>query len=342
MRKHKRFTALTFGVLILVLLLSACGGGLSGASGGEQAPSVAEEEYFGRSSGGDTGVSAYDSDEAGSPPMEPMPQQGAVAGENTSTNSQQQPIERLIIRTGSITVTVDDTREVLETVEEHIESMASDGAFVVSSNVYGGTTDVSPYISISIRVPAERFDETMQFLTDLAVEGTTPTMSQSGQDVTEEYVDLASRLESLEAARDRLQEIMANAQTTEELLLAESQLTQREAEIESIKGRMQFLSQSAALSNITIELQPYVLSQPVDTRWRPAETIREALDALLESLRDLGDFLIYTVIVCGPYLLVIIPLLYVAYRFIRNQWRKRRERRASAAAAANVAANNQP
>lgn len=322
MRKHKRLLA--FGLVLLVLALSACQP-MSGASGGEVYAPQAEEESAARY--GDDAMFDYDAEEAGSPPME-MPAEGA---NSTSGDGSQQPIQRLIIRTGSISVTVDDTRDVLETIEEYIESMASEGAFVVSSNVYGGSTDVSPRISMSIRVPAEHFDETMQFLADLAVEGTTPTMSQSGQDVTEEYVDLAARLESLEAARDRLQEIMANAQTTEELLLAESQLTQREAEIESIKGRMQFLAQSAALSNITIDLQPYVLSQPVDTRWRPAETVREALEALLESLRDLGDFLIYTVIFCGPYLLVIIPLLYAVYRLIRNQWRKRSERRASAA-----------
>ena len=75
-------------------------------------------------------------------------------------------------------------------------------------------------------------------------------------------------------AFERLLEIMENAQTTEELLQAEYQLTQREAEIESIKGRMQYLSESARLSSISISLQPYILSQPVDSTWRPAESSR--------------------------------------------------------------------
>src|SRR6185369_11058264 len=116
--------------------------------------------------------------------------------------------------------------------------------FVVSSNVSGGSQETSPYINMVIRVPAEHFGATMDWLTNLAAKGTTPTVTQSGQDVTEEYVDLSARLKSLEAARDRLQEIMQNSQSTDELLQAEAQLTQREAEIEEIKGRMQYLSKS--------------------------------------------------------------------------------------------------
>ena len=67
----------------------------------------------------------------------------------------------------------------------------------------------------------------------------------------------------------------------EDLLEAEKQLTEREAEIESIKGRMQYLEQSARLSSIWIELQPYILNQPVGDEWRPAETVRRGVDALL-------------------------------------------------------------
>lgn len=336
MRNPKRLSAFAIMLLILVLVLSACA--QTGASpDAASEPGFFPNEEAGRggsgaqgTTSGDFGESVVDGD-VGAPPFEPMPEQPEASG----VDQQGQPIERLIIRTGSINVTVDDTRASLEAIEQQIDSMASEGAFIVSSNVYGSTQEDSPYITISIRVPSERFDETMQFLADLAVEGTTPTMSQSGQDVTEEYVDLASRLESLEAARDRLLEIMENSQTTEELLMAEQQLTQREAEIESIKGRMQYLSQSAALSNITIELQPYILSQPVDTSWRPAETVRRAFESLVASLQELGDFLIYFVVFCGPYLLVIIPLAYIAYRFIRNQLRKRRAGRAAAAAPQN-------
>ncbi|MGH2521646.1 MAG: hypothetical protein ACRDH2_03995, partial [Anaerolineales bacterium] len=64
------------------------------------------------------------------------------------------------------------------------------------------------------------------------------------------------------------------------------------------------LSQSARLSSITIELLPYILNQPVDARWRPAETAREALDDLVGSLRGFGDFIIYFGIAVLPWLVL--------------------------------------
>jgi hypothetical protein len=320
MLRRKYFLVVVFGMLVLALVLSACNLGMSGAAG--EAPSV--DESRGTSGGfdgeGDFGFAAEE-------PAAPSVGGDADAGLNVVPQQDgegQQQIDRLIIRTGSISVAVDDTRAAQDEIEQLVNSMAAQGGFVVSTNVSGGSTEVSPYITMTIRVPSERFDEVMDAIAGLAAEGTVPTMNQSGQDVTEEYVDLSSRLQSLEAARDRLQEIMANAQTTEELLQAEAQLTQREAEIESIKGRMQYLSQSAALSSISIELSPYILSQPVDTRWQPAETVRQALEDLVDSLRDVADFLIYTVIACGPWIIILGLVGFFAFRFIRPWFRKRR------------------
>jgi hypothetical protein len=324
-RKSNRILA--FSMLALLILLSAC----AAASRNSEVGGAAADEGF--AYGGTGGDFAGEMEEAPAAPAEPQLDADAVGQPSTgnSVDGQNQAVERLIIRTGNISVTVDDTEEVAGAIEARVNEMAGNGAFVVSTNVYGGSTDVSPQISMEIRVPAQNFDEVMDWLASLATEGTTPSISQTGQDVTEEYVDLAARLESLEAARLRLLEIMENSQTTEELLQAEAQLTQREAEIESIKGRMQYLEQSSDLSSITITLYPYILSQPVDTRWRPAETVREAFESLVESLRVVGDGLIFIAVFCGPWLIVIIPVLYFLIRFIRTQVRRRRERRAAAA-----------
>jgi hypothetical protein len=232
--------------------------------------------------------------------------------------------ERLIIRTGNISLVVEDTRGAQATIESIVAGMAAEGAFVVSSEEYGGTEDSQPHISMSIRIPAARFGETMDRLADLAV--TVTNRSESAQDVTEEYVDLEARLESLEAARQRLLEIMQEARSTKDLLEAEQQLTQREAEIESIKGRMQYLEQSARLSSIWIELQPYLLSQPVGDQWRPAETARRAVETLLDGLRGFGDFVIFFAIAILPWLLTIGLVVILALVLIRRRRRGRRER----------------
>lgn len=247
---------------------------------------------------------------------------GYVPAMEATQSPAQAPVDRLIIRNGSMTLVVSDTRATQQQIEQMVAGMAGEGAFLVSSTERSSGRDASPYIDMSLRIPATRFDATMDAMGAMALE--VQGRTESADDVTEEYVDLSARLASLEAARDRLRTIMENAETTEELLLAEQQLTDREAEIESIKGRMQYLSESARLSSITLSLVPDVLSQPVDTSWRPAKTARDALEALIRSLRDMADFLITFVIAILPWLLVFGLVGYLAYRLVRNLWRSRK------------------
>lgn len=249
-----------------------------------------------------------------------------VAGEEqvkilAATGIASQPqLERLIIRNGSTTLVVKDTRAAHQSIEQIVAEMTGEGAFVVSSTERGSGVEQSPYISLQIRIPATRFDETMDRLAALAVE--VRDRNETAQDVTEEYVDVQSRLEALEAARRRLLEIMQNADTTEDLLLAEQQLTQRESELEALQGRLNYLSESARLSSIAIDLWPDLPSQPLDTRWRPNETARRAIDALVSSLQGFADFVIFSGIAVVPWLLVIGLVVLGGMRW----WRARRKK----------------
>jgi hypothetical protein len=317
---NKTKTALLIGGLVLaVLLVVGCAPSFSAT------PSASEVQ---RADNGAVGMEM--------PAAEPMVEEameaeafaadtasgvGGGGGNIVSSDVIQQQVERLIVRNGNISMTVQNTVEAKNQIEQRVASMAGEGAFVVQSNVSESGREGNPYVNMTVRVPAERYDETMDWLEGLAVEGTNPTVSESAQDVTEEYVDLSARVESLEAARDRLLQLMEDARTTEDLLMAEQQLTQREAEIESLQGRMRYLSESAQLSRIDIQLQPYILSQPVDARWRPLETVREAFEALIEGAQGFGNFLIYFVIAVLPWLALLGLVVYGVVRFVLWQVR---------------------
>lgn len=258
-------------------------------------------------------------------PSQPEGATGSGATGSGQTAPAAQPVERLIIRNGSLSVVVADPLAVRAQIEARVAEMAGEGAFVVSSEE-SGRNNALPTINMTIRVPAARFEETMRWLAGTAVAGTNPNRSETAQDVTEEYVDLAARQESLEAARDRLLDIMQNAETTEDLLRAEAQLAAREAEIEALQGRRQYLQQSAALSLITIQLKPYVLNQPFDDSWKPAETVRLAVEGLVASAQGVADFLIILVIAFLPWLAVLSLAGYIIVRFIWRPWRVRRQR----------------
>ena len=208
-----------------------------------------------------------------------------------SNSASSLPTERLIIREGNIQIKVEDTRETREDIEAIVNEMKSRDAFVVSSTENSRGEDLSPNIYMVIRVPVEDFDSVMKQLAGMAVE--VIYSNTWGEDVTEEAVVLSSNIDSLEAARDRLLEIMKNADTTEDLLQAEQQLTYRETEIKSLKARLEYLEESARLSRISITLEPYILNEPIDTKWNPNETFREAKVRLVESLQNFADGLIF-------------------------------------------------
>lgn len=246
-------------------------------------------------------------------PMEP-----GVGGGGAGLNQQALQQQRLIIRTADISLVVIDTRETIDAISQMTDGM---GGFVVNSNTYAAG-EGALYGDITVRVPADRFDQALDQLRGMAVR--VERESISGEDVTEEYVDLQARLESLKTAEQRLLDIMANAQNTSDLLEAEAQLTSRQAEIESIQGRIQYLEQSAAMSRISVNLTPDVVAQPVEVGWRPLSTVRRAFDALLKALTGIVDALIFIVIAVLPPLLVIALLAAPFYFVGRAIWRRRR------------------
>ncbi|MFO7664879.1 MAG: DUF4349 domain-containing protein [Chloroflexota bacterium] len=229
--------------------------------------------------------------------------------------------ERLIIRIGDMSIVVADTEEALD----QIAAMAENGGgWVVSSNVFQSTASAkSGYIQI--RVPAAGFQSVLDAIAGLAVEVT--RLSTSGTDVTEEYVDLSARLGNLEATAARLRNFLDEARTVEEALAVNQELSRIEGEIESLKGRMQYLEQSSAFSSISVNVTPDELAQPVQIgTWRPTGVAKNAMEALITALQGMANAVIWFVIFILPILLLIaIPFVLLIWLIRRL---RRRERKA--------------
>jgi len=170
-----------------------------------------------------------------------------------SSSSQPQPdiiitADRLIIRTGSLALVVED-------VDEAIDQIASIAGlyngYVVASNSWQDGDRMAG--NIAIRVEVAYFEPAMSGLRGLAVE--VNSESTSGEDVTEEYVDLDAQLRNLEASEAQLLELMQQAGDVSEILEVQRELVKTRDEIERIKGRMQYLESSAAMSYIAISLE---------------------------------------------------------------------------------------
>lgn len=232
--------------------------------------------------------------------------EGSVEG----TAQQAQPaVDRLIIRSANLDVVVDQTEPALQTFAQTAEEV---GGWVVSSNIR--SFGESNRGEITMRIPADQFDAVLDGIKADVIEVRSETIS--GQDVTEEFVDLTARLDNLEATAARVRTFLDETKNVEEALAVNVELSRLEEQIELIKGRMQYLSESVAFSTIYIAVQPDELSRPIEVAgWRPQGIARDAVEALIETLQTIGSFFIWVGIYVLPLGFLVLSPLYLIGRW---------------------------
>ena len=135
----------------------------------------------------------------------------------------------------------------------------------------------------------------------------------SGQDVTQDYVDLQSRLSNLEVAEYQLQGIMDSASTIDNVLVVHSKLVRVRGEIETIRGTLAIMTRSWPYSSISVELCSEIVNEDQSARlWSPRDTMSSALDTLVRIIQALADIVIVLVIIGALlFLLVALPGRYI-------------------------------
>jgi hypothetical protein len=160
--------------------------------------------------------------------------------------------DRKIIRNAELDLETDLPEEAQQSITSIAESK---GGFVVesqqsSSDIKSATRDI---VTMSVRVPAERFGETLLEVRKTAKRVVIETVK--GQDVTDEFIDIEAQLKAKKALEAQFMEIMKRANTVEDALDVQSQLADVRGEIERIEGRKRFLENQSSLSTIKIRLQ---------------------------------------------------------------------------------------
>ncbi|MGD8397958.1 MAG: DUF4349 domain-containing protein [Anaerolineae bacterium] len=253
--------------------------------------------------------------------MAPAPAAEAPAAGSSGLAAPVAPrVDRMIIKDAELELLVADTDDALDSVT----LIASDyGGYIVSSHTW--VEGEFRYATLRMGVPAAEFENVLRRLRGLALEVTSEIAS--GEDVTDQYVDLQSRLTNLEATRDRIREFLDKAENVEEALQVNEQLSQVEAQIEEIQGRMNYLRDRAAYSTITVQLVPErptptptptatPTPTPTPVAWRPGETFTAATDVLTTMLKGLVDLGIWALIILGPFVL---PVAFVLWLVLRRR-----------------------
>lgn len=247
--------------------------------------------------------------------------QVADAGEKSKAEGQasqetgEAAAQRMVIFNAEMDIRVDNFEKARNALEQ--KAKAYNGYIVQSnSNRYDGEQQSG---TMTFRIPQEHFNAFLNDAEGLSVQ--VNNRHVSGQDVTEEYVDLESRLKSKKAVEARLLDFMKQAQKTEDLLKISSDLADVQEQIEQIAGRKKFLENQTALSTVTITLQenevpvPKIDNDKLNTWQKIKKQFADNINFLLAAGSGIVVFLIGNL----PILLIAGGIIAVIIFYIRRK-----------------------
>lgn len=224
---------------------------------------------------------------------------------------------RMIIHQASLSVNVKELDKAQANIEQKV---AQYGGYIVESNVYQEDDQTSSG-NMVVRIPEKHFEK---FLAD--AEGQAAKVLErnvTGQDVTEQYVDLQSRVKSKRAVEERLLSFMSKAQKTEDLLKISADLAKVQEEIEVMVGKMKYLENQTSFSTVELLMYenkvvvPEIESKELNTWEKTKKQLANSTNSLLAT----GSALIIFFIGNLPVLLILTLIGLGVYWFVRKRLR---------------------
>lgn len=313
-----KFNVLAVFIVLGVLILSACGGAPAATEALVVEAPLSYEEPAAQDAGGANDVAK----EAGNQALPSiyataMPPQDSAPGALASMH--------MIIKNAEIKLLVTDTDIAIDRATQVVGDA---GGYIVSSRVwsqphYDGKN--YKYAAITIGIPVQEFEHTLSRLRGLSVQVLDETAS--GEDVTNQFVDLQSQLTNLEATRERIKTFLDSAKTVDEALRINQELSVIESQIEQIKGQMNYLEDRSAYSTITINLEPELpelepVVTPTPNPWNPGETFNNAKETVTFAYQGIVNFLIWLFVVLIPILAPPALIIWGVWKLLTRRSRK--------------------
>lgn len=271
------------------------------------------------SAGSDSGAAPdFARDEVGATESQAVPgdADAGFAGDwqaSSEAAAEQASIERQIVTTGSVYIRAKDP---FETADEILDLVTDSGGFIEERSQRGSLDDGSAHAFLKVRVPADKASQT---IADLEESAEVYEIETQKEDVTSDVIDVAARIEALEASVERLKTLLSEAKSSEALFEAEGALTQRQAELDSLKGIQRDLSDQVSLATLHISIDAErVYTSPPDGFMGGVEKGWNGLVATFLSLVTVFGVL-------TPWLIVLVPVAVVLIVLWRG--RKRRHDR---------------
>ncbi|OGZ26643.1 MAG: hypothetical protein A2365_00950 [Candidatus Nealsonbacteria bacterium RIFOXYB1_FULL_40_15] len=217
---------------------------------------------------------------------------------------------RMVVQTSNLSLLVKDVKDSGDKVLGYTKE---NGGYMVSTSFNRPTE--SPYATITIRVPSEKFEDALNYFRSLAIKVANENIQ--GSDVTDQYEDIEEHLATLTKTKTRLEAIMDMTNDVSEIIRVQKEIISLQTQIDSLIGRKQAIEEEVAMTKITVYLSTDELSLPYtpDEKFRPNVVFKLAVRSLLGTFKGIGEMLIWVAV----YSLIWIPAI-IIYKLVKK-WR---------------------
>lgn len=230
----------------------------------------------------------------------------------------QLPQGRKFIITENLDAEAEDLDAALAAVTEKLTAM--DG-YIENQHIYNGSIHAGSryrYADLTLRIPVENLEEFTAAVDSLS---NVVSSSRNTEDVTLQYVDTEAQVKALETERDRLLELMEQAETMSDLLEIESRLTEVRGELERYASQLKVLDNQIDYATVNLNLSEVTEYTPVAEKTR-LEKIR---DGFVDSVKGVGNLIldfISFVLMNIPYILLLTLILWGILALVKRHRRK--------------------
>ena len=242
-RPARRLTTAAAALALAATALAGCGVGDTGADdsgGGASGGGVTESQEQDTSAGGDASRA-----------------QAPASGGGTVAKPGQAPAavapavyDRKLSRRADISLMVED----VDAAASRVRSIAATAKGIVLAEAISSEPDLPDqggFSTITISVPTQSLDTTLDEIAEL---GTVHSRNTSTDDVTAQYVDVESRVATMQASVDRVRALMGQATKLADIVALEAELSRRQADLEATQSQLAALEDSVALAPVEVRL----------------------------------------------------------------------------------------
>lgn len=227
-------------------------------------------------------------------PIEPVPPE--------TSPEMPEDIERKIIKNADVSLEVDDYNAAVDALKQQITAA---GGYISNESVNTNRKDEVKYGYLQVRLPADQFEG---FMSGMEGVGKVRNRNIYTQDVTEEYVDVQSRLKAMRVKEERLLDILTKSGQLSDILAVENELANTRATLESLEGRLRYLSNRVDYSSISINIEEVAVSTQQISNPGIGDVLKKTREAFISTINNillgLGNLVVY-IGAAIPYLILL-------------------------------------